>query len=32
MFNAYMVGEKALKVNLANPRPVRGVASPTLES
>ena len=32
MFNAYMVGEKALKVNLANPRTVRGVASPTLES
>ena len=32
MFNAYRVGEKALKVNLANPRTVRGVANPTLES
>jgi RNA recognition motif-containing protein len=32
MFNAFSLGGNALKVNLANPRPTRDNASPTLES
>jgi RNA recognition motif-containing protein len=31
MFNAFTLGEKILKVNLANPRPLHVVAAPTLE-
>jgi RNA recognition motif-containing protein len=32
MFNAYSLDEKILKVNLANPRPTRGVDSPAQAS
>jgi len=31
MFNAFSLGDRILKVNIANPRPTRGV-SPTLET
>jgi len=32
MFNAFSFGGQALKVNLATPRPTRGVSEPALES